>query len=293
MTRYAADPFRVIGKDRTMVHGCFRPNGATGIVSGSTKGVGFTAARTSAGLYTLTLANTWPAFISGSAKVRSADGNHIDAVFGDYDASAGTIQLRVRRGSPVHVPLPISILREAISNDVGVAATAAARGSGAILCSDTTPVLARVNGATDKAMRVHWAANGVDEVQWGGIMIPSAAQTANAVTVALMLAKDTNTDTTATVDVQAYAGVGDTEMGAATTALAAATLGKKTVTLAAADVGAHPGFLNIGLVPSAHANDAIYLYAASVEFETLVDLADDVDNEIMFSMIMRNSVSNY
>jgi hypothetical protein len=293
MTRYAADPFRVIGKDRTMVHGCFRPNGATGIVTGSKKGVGFSVARTSAGLYTITLDSTWPALISASAKVRSADGNHINAVFGDYDASAGTIQMRVRRGAPVHVPLPISELREAISNDIGVAATAAARGSGAILCSDTTPILQRVNGATDKAMRVSWVANDVDEVQWGGIMVPRAAETANAVTVDLMLAKNTNTDTSATVDVQAWSGVGDTEMGAATTALASATLGKKTVTLTSTNVGAHPGFLNIGLVPSAHANDAIYLYAAAAEFETLVDLTADADNEIFFDLIMRNSDSNY
>lgn len=286
-SRSVADTMKAIGKDRVLVHGSFRPNGSSGIVAGSTKGRGFTVARTSIGLYTITLDHKWPALIGHAASVRSADGAHVAGVFGDYDSSAGTIQLRVRKGAPIHHNLDLSAARIIAANAIQNLTEAG------VPDGNTDPVLERVNGATDKALRLRWAATSVVEVAFPPIMVPRAAEGANAVTVDLMIEKNGNTDTSANIDVQAWSGKGDTEMGAATSALSSATLGRKSVTLAAADVGANPGFLNLQLVPSAHANDAIHLYGGSVEFDTLVDLTADADNEIAFSLIMRNSDSNY
>ena len=85
-------------------------------------------------------------------------------------------------------------------------------------------------------------------------------------TLHLMMAKDTNTDNTVVVTASVWDGVGDTNCGSATAALAAATLADYTVTIALANLAVHPGFLNIGLTPGTHTTDAIYLYAAWIEY---------------------------
>lgn len=287
-TRYAADSMKVIGKDRVMVHGKFRPNGASGLVAGATKGYGFSVVRTSAGLYTLTLDSQWPEMISCQAAVRSADGVHLGAVVGDYSAANRTLQIRTRRGPAVHVPLDITTAR-IISAGAIQNTTEAGVPDG-----NTDPVLERVNGATDKALRLRWAAASVVEVQFPPLIIPAAAQTANAATVYLHCEKDANANTV-TIDVQAFAGKGDTEMGAATATIAQA-LGRYSATIAAADLGAAAAagsFLNLSLVPSAHAGDALHLYGAAVEFDTLVDLSSDADNEVSFQAIFRNNGGSY
>jgi hypothetical protein len=94
---------------------------------------------------------------------------------------------------------------------------------------------------------------------------PDLDDSAN-LTVHLMLAKNTNTDNAAVVGVSIWDGVGDTNAGGNTAALSASTLAEKTVTLAAADLAAAPGFLNVGITPGTHATDAIYLYAAWIEY---------------------------
>lgn len=131
---------------------------------------------------------------------------------------------------------------------------------------NTAPSLARVNGATDKALRVAWAASASGEVQFAPVPKPPDLDGAAAATLHLMLAKDTNTDNAVTVTAGIYDGVGDTDAGGATAALAAATLAEYTVTLAAGDLAEHPGFLNIVLTPGTHTTDAIYLYAAWIEY---------------------------
>jgi len=65
--------------------------------------------------------------------------------------------------------------------------------------------------------------------------------------------------------VQAFFGVGDTECGGATETIAQAKA-EYTVTIAAADVPPVPDVLNLSLVPSAHAGDVLYLYAAWLEY---------------------------
>jgi len=135
-----------------------------------------------------------------------------------------------------------------------------------LLDGNTAPSLARVNGATDKALRVIWAAGSSIECQFPPVSKPPDLDGATALTVHLMIGKDTNTDTTVTVDVQVFDGVGDTECGAATAALAAATLAEYSASVAAGDLGDHPGFLNISLVPGTHTTDAIWLYSAWIEY---------------------------
>lgn len=131
---------------------------------------------------------------------------------------------------------------------------------------NTAPSLARVNGATDKALRVSWAASASGEVQFAPVPKPPDLDGAAAATVHLMMAKDTNTDKTVVVAVGIFDGVGDSNAGGNTAALDAATLAEYSVSLAAGDLAEHPGFLNIVLTPGTHTTDAIYLYAAWIEY---------------------------
>lgn len=131
---------------------------------------------------------------------------------------------------------------------------------------NTSPSLARVNGATDKALRLIWAASSSEEIQFAPIAKPPDLDGASDLTIHLMIAKDTNTDAAVTVDIQVFDGVGDTECGAATAAISTATLTEYSATVALADLGDHPGFLNISLTPGTHTTDAIRLYAAWIEY---------------------------
>jgi len=131
---------------------------------------------------------------------------------------------------------------------------------------NTAPSLARVNGATDKAARIVMAANTTDEIQFHPIPLPPDLDDAADVTVHLLIGKGTNTDTTAVIDVQAFFGLGDTECGGNTPAINATAPTEYSVTLAAADVPAHPNVLNLSLVPGTHANDAHHIYAAWIEY---------------------------
>lgn len=140
---------------------------------------------------------------------------------------------------------------------------------GGVPDGNTDPILARVNGATDIALRLNWAANSVVELQFAPVMLPPDVDDAGNLSVVLMIAKGSNTDTAAVVGVKIFQGVGDSNAGGNTAALAVSTLAKYTVTMAASDLGAYPSFLNVSIVPGAHANDAIYLYAAGIEYDRL------------------------
>lgn len=171
----------------------------------------------------------------------------------DFLAQSGTF-------SKAFVPLPITELREIVTNDI-----AALAAHGGILASDSTPALARVNGATDKALRVLWVATNVDAVQFPPIPMPHDLDETKDVTFHV-LAKMGGTTDTPTIDVQAFDGIGDVDMGAFTAALSD-VLQELSVTLAAANISGHPtGFLNIALVPGTHGTDALELYGAWLEY---------------------------
>ncbi len=129
---------------------------------------------------------------------------------------------------------------------------------------NTAPTLQRINQDTDKALRVTWAAGSVAELQFPPIPLPPDLDDAAPITVHLILGKDANANTF-NVDVQAFFNAGDAECGAATENIAQARA-EYSVEIAAADVPAHPGVLNISLVPAAHAGDALFMDGAWIEY---------------------------
>jgi len=269
------------------INGAFRPNSSSGIVSGSQKGHGYTVARTSAGLYTITFDEPLKRFMGCKAFVREADGRRIAVQAGDYNASAKTLQLRVGRPTG-HIQLDLSSARIIAANVIQDLS------EGGFADGNTSPSLQRVNGATDKALRIIWAAGDSAELQFAPVMYPPDLDDSSDVTIKLLMAKGSNTDTAAVVAVAAFEGVGDTDMGGNTAALAVSTLASYSRTLAAANIGAYPSFLNLSLIPGTHASDAIYLYGAAVEYVKKVegvDLAADADNEILFEVLSDESSS--
>ena len=126
------------------------------------------------------------------------------------------------------------------------------------------PALNRVNGATDKALRLAWAATQVDEIQFAPVTLPADLDPAAGVEVHLMCAKDANANVV-TMAVGAFFGVGDANAGGNTGTIGQA-VAEYIRTIAAADVLAPPNFLAVTLTPSAHAGDALYLYAAWLQY---------------------------
>jgi len=159
-----------------------------------------------------------------------------------------------------HIPLDITTVRIISTNAIQNTT------EGGVPDGNTDPSLARVNGATDKALRLVWAAASVVEVQFAPVAKPADMDGAAAAEIHLLIAKDTNTDNAAVVAVNIFDGIGDTNAGGNTAALSTASLTEYSVNIAAGDLGDPPGFLNISLIPGTHANDAIRLYAAWIEY---------------------------
>jgi hypothetical protein len=197
---------------------------------------------------------------NGGDKLVVASGGNITADSGavvDLSGATLTLPTNLARGF-----IPIDIFsNRLLSSNAFLNTIEAGTADG-----NTAPSLARVNGATDKAARIVMAANTTDEIQFHPIPLPPDLDDAAPMTVHLLAGKGTNTDTTNVIDVQAFFGLGDTECGGNTAAMNATAVTEYSVTLAAADVPAHPNVLNISLVPGAHANDAIHIYAAWVEY---------------------------
>jgi len=165
------------------------------------------------------------------------------------------------------IPLDITAFREIATNAVQNLAA-----HGGIMAVDSTPTLSRVNGATDRALRLTWVANDVAEVACPPIPWPPDLDPAENVVVHLLLARSGTTNGIQ-IDVLAYEnGAGaygaDTEMGGKITALSSAAnlVVESTVTLSASDIAGSPGVLNLSLLPDAHDTDSIYLYGAWIEY---------------------------
>jgi len=158
------------------------------------------------------------------------------------------------------IPLPLSQARIIATNDISAKGTP----DGGLVSLDTDPTFKRVNAATDKKLRISWAAASVVEIQWDISYPPDLDDTA-AVTVNIFAAMAGATNTP-TIAVSYFEGVGDTNAGGNTAAVTGTTLTKYSVTIAASDIGAYPNGASIGLIPGSHGTDALHLYAAWVEY---------------------------
>jgi hypothetical protein len=158
------------------------------------------------------------------------------------------------------VSLPLTSWRLIATNDIAAKNAA----DGGTISLDTDPTLKRVNGATDKQLRLAWAATSVIEITNSFVYPPDLDDTA-AVEVHILAAMS-NTNDTPTVAVGYFEGVGDTNAGGNTAAITGTTVAEYTVSIAHGDVGATPKAASISLTPAAHGTDALYIYGVWVEF---------------------------
>lgn len=135
---------------------------------------------------------------------------------------------------------------------------------GGALASDSTPILQRVNGATDQALRLNWAATVVSEVTWR-FAYPPDWDGDNNVTIHILAAMSGATNAP-TMGIAYFEGFGDTNAGGSTAAITGTSITEYTVTVTAANIGIHPNFAAVSLTPAAHGTDAIHLYALWVEY---------------------------
>lgn len=154
------------------------------------------------------------------------------------------------------IPVPLT------SWMIGDAATTISYGGPA-----TAPILDMVNGDTDSALRWEWVAADVEEIITQIPLPPDLDVTADIV-LHLYCSKDADANTV-TLASDSYFMLGDTKVEDVTATIAAAA-GETTITIGAADVPAGAQTLTVELTPSAHAGDALYLYATWIEYTRVI-----------------------
>ena len=87
---------RCLDKELVILAGSFAPNGSSAVSAASNKGTGWSVAWTSTGLFTITLADSYPSLISATASLQLTSGDDKFLQFGAIDVlSAKTLQIRV------------------------------------------------------------------------------------------------------------------------------------------------------------------------------------------------------
>jgi hypothetical protein len=162
------------------------------------------------------------------------------------------------------IPLPLASWREIFTNDIGVAATGAAQGSGGILASDTTPLLERISTTTDQALRITWATTVTDEITIQTPLPPDLDVTAD-IELHIRAAMGGATDDPL-ITADTFFNEGDSVVTDTVEVTGGATYTDYTITIAAADVPVGAQVASISLTPESSATDALYVTAIWLEY---------------------------
>ena len=128
---------------------------------------------------------------------------------------------------------------------------------------EATPKLATVNGDTDSALAVTWAASDVTPVAFQ-VPVPGDYDEGAVITVTLYAEMGGATDVPV-ISLDTYFDVGDTKVEDDTGALANA-VAAVTATIAAADIPASAKTVTIEMTPGAHTTDTVILYAVKLTY---------------------------
>lgn len=88
-------PVRALNNDMVPVMGSFAPNGSSAVSASSRLGKGWSVARTSAGLFTITFSDTWNDLVSFTASLQLASADDKYLIPGAYTAASKTITITV------------------------------------------------------------------------------------------------------------------------------------------------------------------------------------------------------
>lgn len=177
--------------------------------------------------------------------------------------NAGTAADWVAIGSTYNakgfLPVRLVDVRESTAGAFGNVAA-----NGNILATDTTPILNTINGDTDGAVRIQWAAGNTDPIIFG-VTFPDDLDESSDVLVKFRAAMGGATNTPV-LDLDSYFNEGDTKVEDATAAITGTTYTTYTATIAAADVPSDARVLAVEVTPGAHAADALNLTGIWVEY---------------------------
>ncbi len=204
--------------------------------------------------------------VVGQIVIAASEASQTDTLQTEMDvAQADIVDLQTDAAVGWHC-LALTDFKE-VTSAGAVGATAAGGGN---LSNDTSPVLGAE--ATSEAMSITWAAGNSDIVQCS-FALPLDLDDAAAVTFDLWVKTD-NTGgggiDAATFTVNSSWNNGAIVVDTATDGVPSETAHKITATIAAADIPAGAEFVNIQLVPAAHAADPTKLLAARLNFVRVV-----------------------
>jgi len=157
-----------------------------------------------------------------------------------------------------HIWLPLESARELATNDIPNSAN-----NGGLLAKDTTPILETDNAGTDNSTRINYATGVVDPISWNVTLPPNYDGTRDMVLV-IRTAKGSDSDTV-TLTAKTY-----WDGGAAVTDTSGTIVQNEQETLITidagdvSDAGVHVG---VELYPSAHGNDALYIYSVALRYD--------------------------
>lgn len=206
-------------------------------------------------------AEPWVSAPLGSLHLRKASGSVIVSLkTATAGADADWTQISSSTTRTGYIPLPLTSWRLIASNDIPAVGTP----DGGIISLDTAPSLKRVNGATDKQLRIAWAAAGVVEITQQFSYPPDLDDA--AVVVFNFLGAMAGATDIPVVAVGYFEGVGDTNAGGNSGAVTGTTVAQYTVSIAATNVGAYPKAASVSLTPAAHGTDILYIYNTWVTY---------------------------
>lgn len=90
---------RTLVREEVHYSGSFAPNGSSAVANSSNKGLGWTVARTSAGLFTITFSDAFAALQAALATVQLTAAANMTAQIGVVSLAAKTVQIRTLVGA--------------------------------------------------------------------------------------------------------------------------------------------------------------------------------------------------
>lgn len=163
------------------------------------------------------------------------------------------------------LPLPLAVSRIIASNDIAISSTGGSAG-GPTPAKDTVPILEYANGDTDSSFRLNWAAGNQTAIAWQAPLPPNL-NVADEVVFHFRAAVESAVDNPV-LDLDVYFNEGDTKISPATAAITntAGAYAEYTAIVSATDVPSGAQTVTAELTPGTHANDALYISAAWIEY---------------------------
>jgi len=169
-----------------------------------------------------------------------------------------------------YIGINLTQLREINSNDIPAMSDSPLGGDpagfGGLLCKNTTPILEYVNGDTDSAWRLRWAATNVDKVGWA-MMLPGDLDFSQPLLLNIIAAMGGTADTPI-LTLESFFGKGDTKISDTSAAVTGTTEAIYTITIAGADLetNVRKRFASFELTTAAHGTDTLLIYGLELQY---------------------------